>query len=123
YNPDAGAPKRTMAQISGAAFFEFDFMADPNIDYRLWIRGKAKNDSWTNDSVFVQFTGAIDRSGAPIWQINSSSATEVNLEDCSGCGLKGWGWQDNGWGVGVMGPVVRFAPSQSGGHTIKISTR
>ena len=28
----------------------------------------------------------------------------MNLEDCSGCGLDGWQWQDNGWGSGVLGP-------------------
>ena len=35
--------------------------------------------------------------------------------------MKGWGWQDNGWGVGVMGPVVRFA--SSGSHTIRVQVR
>jgi hypothetical protein len=45
----------------------------------------------------------------------------VNLEDCSGCGLSGWGWQDNGWGVGVLGPEIFFATS--GTHTIRIQAR
>ena len=26
-----------------------------------------------------------------------------------GCGVADWGWQDNGWGVNVLGPVVCFA--------------
>src|SRR5205085_3895571 len=48
-------------------------------------------------------------------------STEYNLEDCSGCGLSGWGWQDNGWGVGVMGPHLYFATS--GTHTLRVQPR
>ena len=121
FNPDAGAPKATSPQ-PGLAFFDTDFQADANVDYHLWIRGKAQNDFWGNDSVFVQFSDAVDASGNPIWQINTSSATSVNLEDCSGCGEKAWGWQDNGYGAGVMGPAVRFSDPR-GTHTIKITTR
>ena len=32
-----------------------------------------------------------------------------------------WGWQDNGWGVGVFGQLIRFA--NSGTHTIRIQPR
>ena len=46
---------------------------------------------------------------------------KYNLEDCSGCGLSGWGWQDNGWGIGVMGPLVYF--SATGTQRIRIQTR
>ena len=45
----------------------------------------------------------------------------MNLEDCSGCGLQGWGWQDNGWGVGVMGPLIKF--ESTGRHVIRVITR
>ena len=45
----------------------------------------------------------------------------MNIEDCSGCGLSNWGWQDNGWGIGQMGPVVYFA--DTGPQTIRIQTR
>jgi hypothetical protein len=41
-----------------------------------------------------------------------------NDEDCSGCGLAGWGWQDNGYGAGVLGPAIRF--ETTGTHTIRI---
>ena len=43
-----------------------------------------------------------------LWDRHTGSA-EVNLEDCSGCGLSGWGWQDNGYGSGVRGPPLFFA--------------
>ena len=50
------------------------------------------------------------------------SATDVNLEDCSGCGQSGWGWQDNGWGSATaIGTHVYFR--NPGTHTIRIQTR
>ena len=39
----------------------------------------------------------------------------------SGCGLSGWGWQDNGYGAGVMGPDIYFATT--GRHTIRVQVR
>jgi hypothetical protein len=53
--------------------------------------------------------------------IGSTSAEVINLEDCFGCGLSAWGWQDNGWGTGVLGPLVYFA--SSGTHTLRIQVR
>ena len=35
--------------------------------------------------------------------------------------FRGWGWQDNGWGVGVAGPPIYFA--RSGPQVIRVSTR
>jgi hypothetical protein len=49
--------------------------------YRLWIRGRAERDSWTNDSVFVQFSGSVTSSGAPAFRLGTTAATTVNLED------------------------------------------
>jgi hypothetical protein len=97
------------------------FNAEAGRAYRLWIRGKADNNSWANDSVFVQFSASVTSSGTSTYRIGSTSAAEMNLEDCSGCGLSGWGWQDNGWGVGVMGPVIYF--QTTGVQTIRIQTR
>ncbi len=45
----------------------------------------------------------------------------MHLEDCSGCGLQGWGWQDDGWGVGVLGPLVYF--QTTGTQTLRVQTR
>lgn len=120
FNPDAGAPKAA-APSPGLASFELEFNADAGVEYSLWVRGKAQNDFWGNDSVFVQFSDAVDQASHRIWAIGSASATSVNLEDCSGCGEKAWGWQDNGYGAAVMGQNVRF--SGAGTHTIKVITR
>jgi hypothetical protein len=71
--------------------------------------------------VFVQFSGSVTSGGSATWRLGTTSATEVNLEDCSGCGISGWGWQDNGWGTNVMGPLVYFATT--GPQTVRIQTR
>ena len=120
-NANAGAAKITTAQAAPADYFELTFAADAGRPYRLWIRGKALSNNWANDSVHVQFSDAVSSTGAAIYRIGTSSAAELNLEDCSGCGLAGWGWQDNGYGSGVLGPEVRFATG--GLHTLRVQVR
>jgi phosphatidylserine/phosphatidylglycerophosphate/cardiolipin synthase-like enzyme len=120
-NPDAGAPKRSTALASPTDYVQMTFTATAGVDYRLWLRGKAQSDSWANDSVFIQFSDSVNSSGTPVFRIGTTAATEMNLEDCSGCGVQGWGWQDNGWGVGVFGPLIRF--QTTGTHTIRIQVR
>jgi hypothetical protein len=119
--PDRGAPKLTTPQASPANYFEFTFNAVSWRPYRLWLRGKAQNNHYANDSVYVQFSGSIDDAGGPIYRIGSTSATTVVIEDCSGCGLSGWGWQDNAYGTGALGPTIQF--SHDGPQRIRIQTR
>ena len=119
-NPDANTPKKTVS-ANPADYFEMTFNAAAGVNYRLWIRGKAQGDFWGNDSIFIQFSDSVNSSGSPVFRIGTTTATEMNLEDCSGCGVQGWGWQDNGWGVGVLGPLIRF--QNSGTHTIRIQVR
>jgi hypothetical protein len=120
-NSNLGAPKLIDPVANPSSYFEVSFTALANTAYRLWIRGKAENDDWANDSVFAQFSGSVDVSGAAQFRIGTTSATTINLEDCSGCGLSGWGWQDNGWGVGVLGPLIYFATT--GTQTIRFQPR
>jgi exonuclease III len=120
-HPDAGGAKLAAALASPVHFVEFTFDADAGRSYRLWLRGRADRDYWGNDSVFVQFSDAVDASGNPVYRIGSADSTSVNLEDGSGAGIAGWGWQDNGYGTGVLGPVIRFATT--GRQTIRIQTR
>jgi hypothetical protein len=120
-HPDVGAPKVSTMPVPAVNYFELTFDAEAGRAYHLWIRGTAERNYWGNDSVHVQFSDSVDASGVARWRIGTSTSTEVNLEDCSGCGIRGWGWQDNGWGVGVSGPPIHFA--SSGPHVIRVTTR
>ncbi len=120
-HPDAGAAKRTTALASPADYFELTFSATAGVPYRLWIHGRADGDDWDNDSVFVQFSGSVTSSKTATYRIGTTSATEVNLEECKGCGLNGWQWQDNGWGSGILGPTIYFATT--GTQKVRIQTR
>ena len=120
-HPDAGAAKVAAASANPANYFEVTFNAEAGRGYRLWLRGKADGNSWANDSVFVQFNKSVTSSGSATWRIGSASATEVNLEACSGCGVSGWGWQDNGYGSNALGPLVYF--SAPGPQTLRVQTR
>ena len=120
-NPNLGAAKISSALASPASYFELTFNAEAGKPYRLWIRGKATSDHYNNDSVFVQFDHSVDKSGAPQWRIGTTSAAPWVLEDCSGCTMSGWGWQDTGYGVGVLGPTVYF--STTGAQRLRIQVR
>ena len=118
--PDGGVAKLTTALANPENYFELSFAAEPNVPYRLWLRGRAQNNSYNNDSVYVQFSGSVTATGQPINRIGTTEAVVVVLEDCSGCGVAGWGWQDNGYGLNVLGPVLYFT---EGVQTIRIQQR
>ncbi len=120
-HPDQGAAKLTTALATPAHYFELTFNAEGGRAYRLWIRGRADRDYWGNDSVFVQFDKSVTQSGASAYRIGTTGAVTVNLEDGSGGGIAGWGWQDNGYGAGILGPLVYF--NATGTQTIRIQTR
>ena len=107
-NPDAGAAKAATPLSAPQSYFEMTFSAQAGKAYRFWTRSKAQLNSPYNDSFFVQFSGSVTSTGSPVFRIGTSDATSVNQEDCLGCGIQGWGWQDNGWGIGVLGPVIYF---------------
>ena len=117
--PDAGGPKLTEAFANPTHYFELTFSAQAGISYRLWMRGKADANSTNNDSAWVQFSNSVDSNGAPVFRIGTTSATMFNLEDCTGCGLSAWGWNDNLFGG--LGPLIRFATS--GTQTIRVQLR
>ncbi len=56
------------------------------------------------------------------WRIGTTSAADVNLEDCSGCGVSGWGWQDNGYGNNVAGTRPIYFAS-TGPQTMRVQAR
>jgi hypothetical protein len=122
WNPDKGAAKLSAPLAAPANYVDLYFTPDPTLEYKLWIRGKADGNSWANDSVFVQFSDAVDAAGQPAYRIDTASALAVNLEECSGCGISGWGWEDDGWGaVDKAGVTLRFPNPQW--QRIRIQTR
>jgi hypothetical protein len=123
WHPDAGAAKVTTPSASPQHYVEFTFAAVAGRPYKLWLRLKAERNYWANDSVWVQFSDSVNASGEPIARIGSSAGLDVNLEECSGCGIDGWGWRDEGWGASPppRGVAVYFAAS--GTHTLRVQTR
>ena len=119
--PDANLAKVLTPLAEPTDYIELSFTAEAGQPYRIWMRGRADRDYWGNDSAFFQFSGTVNQAGAPIYRMGTTSATWLGIEDCSGCGLKGWGWQDNGYGAGVLGPVVYF--ETSGTQTLRIQPR
>ena len=83
------------------------------------MRGRAQNDAYTNDSVYVQFDKSVDDAVAAVTRIGTTTATTVSIEECTSCGLSGWGWSDNGYGG--LGPLIYFGTS--GPQTMRIQGR
>jgi len=126
-HPNANAAKLEAPLANPTNYFDVGFPADPTQEYKLWIRLKAQGNNPYNDSVFVQFDDAVDANGASVYQIGTTSGLAVNLEECSGCGLSGWGWRDEAWGSrGAIGSVTLRFPRASNGrmwHRIRVQTR
>jgi phosphatidylserine/phosphatidylglycerophosphate/cardiolipin synthase-like enzyme len=120
-NTNLNAAKVPTASALPADYFEMTFQASAGTAYRLWIRGKATADSFANDSAYVQFSDSVDSSGVARYRIGTTDATSYSLEPCIGCGVAGWGWEDNGFGLNIAGPLIYFA--MSGTHAIRMQVR
>jgi hypothetical protein len=121
HHPDLGAAKVAVPLAAPANYFEMTFNADAGKAYRLWIRGKAERNYYGNDSVYLQFSQSVSSTGTPIYRTGTTSAMTFVLEDCSGCALSGWGWNDNGYGAGVLGALIYF--DRSGPQTLRVQGR
>ncbi len=121
WSRNQNAAKLTTASASPASYVEFTFNAVAGQPYHLWMRGRAEGDTYTNDSVFVQFTGAVNSSGSALYKSGTTSAAEYSLENCNGCGVAAWGWQDNAYGLNVSAAPIYFA--QTGPQTLRIQNR
>ena len=118
-NPNLGAAKKSTALASPASYVEFKVHVAAGVPYRLWVRSAADGNHYANDSMFVQFSGAVTSSGTATARIGTTSALAVFLEEGSGAGISGWGWNDGDYG-GLAAPVY-FATS--GEQTIRIQAR
>ena len=117
---DTGWSSLTAPLAAPADFFEASFAAPTGVRYHVWLRLRAAADSKYNDSVWVQFSDAADASGNPLYPIGSARGLMVNLENCSGCGVSDWGWQDQAYWL-QQPAIVQFA--SAGTHTIRVQTR
>jgi len=118
-NADLGLPKQATAAAVPAHAFDLMFQADAGRPYYFWIRGRALNDSYGNDSVFVQFDGSVTAAGTPVSRIGTTAGEPLILEACSGCGLSGWGWTDNVYGG--AGTPIYF--STTGPQRLRVQSR
>lgn len=120
WNPNRGHVKIAPALTSPANFFEMTFNAQGGRAYHLWIRMRAQQNSLSNDSVHVQFSGATTSAGAPYARIGTTASAEVVLQDgAGGASPSSWGWTDNGWGS--PGPHIYFPTTAT--YTIRVQQR
>jgi len=110
----------TSPLASPVDYVDVSFTAVAGVRYRLWLRMKAADGSKFNDSVWVQFSGAADTSGAPRYRIGSSQALNVNQAICADCPPSGWGWQNRAYWEADTGDVWFNA---SGPQTLRIQIR
>ena len=118
-NPDKGAAKRETAYLTPSSYVEFTVNVAAGVPYRLWLRSRATNNSYNNDSLYVQFSGAVDATGAPLARIGTGSGLAMILEERRDAGVSGWGWSDSAYGT--TAPPVYFA--QAGPQKVRIQAR
>jgi phosphatidylserine/phosphatidylglycerophosphate/cardiolipin synthase-like enzyme len=120
WNPDRGRAKIAPALTAPANYFEMTFNAQGGRAYHLWLRMRAQQNSLSNDSVHVQFSGTTTSSGAAYARIGTTASAEVVLQNGpSGESPSSWGWTDNGWGS--LGPHIYFPTT--GTYTIRVQQR
>jgi hypothetical protein len=117
-NPDKGAVKIGTAAAFPLSYVDVPFTAQAGVPYQVWLRMRAAGNSYTNDSVYVQLSGAVDV-GQPVARIGTTDASAVVLQDYTGAPISGWGWNDNGWTT--IGTAFVFA--QSGAQTLRLQQR
>ena len=118
-NPDLGLPTLTVPLAQPKNYFQLNFPAYSGTAYHLWVRAHAAQNSLKNDSVFVQFSDSVTRSGSANYRIGTTSAMTVVLQSCTSSPVHGWGWTDNGWCD--LGANIFF--QNTGKHAIRIQVR
>jgi hypothetical protein len=118
-NPNRGVAKISTPLASPSSYVDIKFQAARGVPYYIWFRMQAESNSYSNDSVYVQFSGALDASGNPVARIGSASAFSMILEQGRDSGVSGWGWTDAGYDAAA--PPVYFAAA--GEQTIRLQPR
>lgn len=119
FNANRSAAKPAGPIVAPASYVDVQVYAAAGVPYHLWFRMQAEDDDNANDSMFVQFSSAVSAAGAAVDRIGTSSARTFILEEGTGAGVSGWGWNDSGYGG--LGQPVYFA--SSGLQTIRIQQR
>jgi hypothetical protein len=119
HNKNLNQAKITSAAAAPASYVEFQFYAAAGVPYRMWFRMRAEADAYTNDSMFVQFDRSVNAQGQAVRRIGTTSGSSVILEEGSGAGVAGWGWNDAHYG-GLSEPIYFATP---GVQTIRIQQR
>jgi hypothetical protein len=118
-DPDSGAAKVAAPLASPTNYVDISFTAAAGVPYRLWVRMRAASNSYSNDSVYVQFSDSVTSGGSSIYRTGTTSGLAIVLEEGKGAGVSGWGWNDANYG-GLAGPVYF---SRSGAQTLRIQRR
>ena len=118
---DSGWANTSGPSTAPANSVDFTFSAPSATAYHVWLRMRATGNSKYNDSVYLQFSDAVDAGGAAIFGLGTTTGVTVNLApDTSNSGLSGWGWQDGTYWL-TQPKTLRFATT--GTHTLRIQTR
>jgi hypothetical protein len=99
-------------------YVDFTFTPQPNTAYRIWLRMRARNGSKYNDSVFVQFSNAYDKTRA-VYRIGTTEGLTLNRQACASCALNQWGWYDSAYWLKQITTLTFTAGSQ----TLRVQTR
>jgi hypothetical protein len=118
-NPNKGAAKVATPLAAPASYVDIKFRAASGVPYYIWFRMQAESNSYSNDSVYVQLSGAVTASGSALARIGSTSALSFILEQGRDAGVSGWGWTDSGW-ESVASPI--YFPT-AGEQTIRLQPR
>lgn len=120
YLSNTNTSKLPNASAAPASYVEFQFTVKAGVAYHVWTRMKADSNSYTNDSLFAQFSGSVDSNGQPTARIGTTAALILYLDGGSTePALSGWGWNDNGYGT--LGSNVYFAVD--GLQTLRVQQR
>jgi hypothetical protein len=119
WNPDRNRAKVAPALAAPVNYFDLTFAVRGGQAYHVWIRMRAQKNSVSNDSVHIQFSGAVTSAGQPYARIGTSQSAALVLQDGpGGPSPSNWGWTDNGWGA--LGPHV-YSPAD-GTYTLVCSS-
>lgn len=120
---DEGWSHTTRALAHPADYVDFTFAAQLHTPYRVWLRLRAPGGSKFNDSVYVQFSNALEQTSTtpkPRYRIGTDDALAVNLQRCNGCEMDGWGWIDGAYWL-KQTSTLTFATS--GSQVVRVQTR